>query len=39
MDGLIPRNVTESVKPPQPSREEMCPLTPDPPKSALLQGR
>jgi integrase len=28
MDGLIPRNATEAVKPPQPSREEMCPLTP-----------
>src|ERR671911_2502433 len=29
MDSLIPQNVTESVKPPQPSREEMCPLTPE----------
>ncbi len=28
-DGLIPRNVTESVKPPRPSREEMRPLTPE----------
>jgi integrase len=37
MDGLIPRNVTESVKPPQPSREEMCPLTPEQAK-LLLQA-
>lgn len=29
MDGLIPRNATEAVKPPQPSREEMSPLTPE----------
>jgi integrase len=29
MDGLIPRNDTEAVKPPQPSREEMRPLTPE----------
>jgi integrase len=29
MDGLIPRNATEAVKPPQPSREEMRPLTPE----------
>jgi integrase len=29
MDGLIPRNATEAVKPPQPSREEMHPLTPE----------
>jgi integrase len=28
MDGLIPRNATEAVKPPQPSREEMHPLSP-----------
>jgi integrase len=26
-DGLIPRNVTEAVKPPQVRREEMQPLT------------
>jgi len=26
-DGLIPRNATEAVKPPQVSREKMCPLT------------
>jgi integrase len=35
MDGLIPRNVTGSVKPPQPSREEMCPLTPEQAKLLL----
>jgi integrase len=35
MDGLIPRNATESVKPPQPSREEMRPLTPDQAKHLL----
>jgi integrase len=35
MDGLIPRNVTESVKPPQPSREEMHPLTPEQAKLLL----
>ena len=29
MDGLIPRNATEAVKPPQPSREEMRLLTPE----------
>ena len=27
MDGLIPRNVTGTVKPPQVQREEMRPLT------------
>jgi integrase len=37
MDGLIPRNVTESVKPPRPSREEMRPLTPEQAK-LLLQA-
>ena len=37
MDGLIPRNVTESVKPPQQTREEMCPLTPEQAK-LLLQA-
>jgi integrase len=35
MDGLIPRNVTESVKPPQQTREEMCPLTPEQAKLLL----
>jgi integrase len=37
MDGLIPRNATEAVKPPQPSREEMRPLTPEQAK-LLLQA-
>ena len=36
MDGLIPRNVTEAVKPPQPTREEMHPLTSEQAK-VLLQ--
>lgn len=35
MDGLIPRNATEAVKPPQPSREEMHPLTPEQAKHLL----
>ena len=35
MDGLIPRNVTEAVKPPQSSREEMHPLTPEQAKLLL----
>jgi integrase len=35
MDGLIPRNATEAVKPPQPSREEMRPLTPEQAKQFL----
>src|SRR5215217_3577414 len=37
MDGLIPRNATEAVKPPQQTREEMCPLTPEQAK-LLLQA-
>src|SRR5215208_2171638 len=35
MDGLIPRNATEAVKPPQSSREEMRPLTPEQAKHLL----
>jgi integrase len=35
MDGLIPRNATEAVKPPQLSREEMRPLTPEQAKLLL----
>jgi integrase len=35
MDGLIPRNATEAVKPPQLSREEMHPLTPEQAKLLL----
>jgi len=34
-DGLVPRNVTEAVKPPQIQREEICPLTPDQAKALL----
>jgi len=35
MDGLIPRNATEAVKPPQPTREGMHPLTPEQAKLLL----
>ena len=35
MDGLIPRNATEAVKPPQPTREEIHPLTPEQAKRLL----
>jgi integrase len=35
MDGLIARNATEAVKPPQPSREEIHPLTPEQAKHLL----
>src|SRR5215203_5672066 len=35
MDGLIPRNVTEAVKPPQLTREEIHPLTPEQAKLLL----
>jgi integrase len=35
MDGLIPRNATEVVKPPQQTREEMRPLTPEQAKLLL----
>jgi integrase len=35
MDGLIPRNATEAVKPPQQSRDEMHPLTPEQAKLLL----
>src|ERR671911_1097985 len=35
MDDLIPRNATEAVKPPQQSREEMHPLTPEQAKLLL----
>lgn len=36
MDGQIPRNATGAVKPPQPTREEMHPLTPEQAKLLLL---
>jgi integrase len=35
LDGLLPRNVTEAVKPPQIHRDEMNPLTPDQAKILL----
>ncbi len=35
MDGLIPRNATEAVKPPQVRREEMRPLAPEQVKTLL----
>jgi integrase len=38
-DGLIPRNVTEAVKPPQLQREEMRPLTPEQAKTLLETAR
>jgi integrase len=34
-DGLIPRNATEAVKPPQLTREEMRPLTPQQARTLL----
>ena len=37
-DGLIPRNVTEAVKPPQIQREEMRPRTPDQAKTLFGGG-
>jgi integrase len=39
MDGLIPRNVTEAVKPPQVRREEMRPLAPEQVKVLLHATR
>jgi integrase len=38
-DGLIPRNVTEAVKPPQICREEINPLTPEQVKALLEVAR
>jgi integrase len=34
MDGLIPRNVTEAVKPPQPEKKEIRPLSSEQARSA-----
>jgi integrase len=28
-DGLVPRNVTEGIKPPRPKKKEITPLNPD----------
>jgi integrase len=39
MDGLIPRNATEAVKPPQIARVEMRPLTPEQAKRLLETAR
>lgn len=39
MDGLIPRNATEAVKPPQVRREEMRPLAPEQVKVLLQAAR
>src|SRR3712207_3941574 len=39
MDGLIPRNATDAVKPPQVRREEMQPLLPDQVKVLLEAAR
>ena len=38
-DGLIPRNATEAVKPPQVRREEMRPLSPEQVKALLETAR
>jgi integrase len=38
-DGLIPRNATEAVKPPQLRREEICPLSPKQVKVLLEAAR
>ena len=38
-DGLIPRNATEAVKPPQVRREEMRPLTAEQVKELCLRPR
>lgn len=39
MDGLIPRNATEAVKPPQVRRDEIRPLTPEQVKVLLEAAR
>ncbi|MDQ3925680.1 MAG: site-specific integrase [Actinomycetota bacterium] len=39
MDGLIPRNATEAVRPPQVRREEMQPLSPEQVKVLLEAAR
>jgi integrase len=39
MDGLIPRNATDAVKPPQVRREEMQPLSPEQVKVLLEAAR
>jgi integrase len=39
MDGLIPRNATDAVKPPQVRREEMHPLAPEQVKLLLEAAR
>ena len=38
-DGLVPRNVTEAVKPPQVRREEIHPLTPEQVNALLSAAR
>ena len=39
LDGLIPQNAAEAVKPPQVRREEMRPLTPEQVKALLEAAR
>jgi integrase len=39
MDGLIPRNVTEAVKPPQPEKKEIRPLSPEQARALLRAAK
>jgi integrase len=39
LDGLLPQNAAEAVKPPQVRREEMRPLTPEQVKALLEAAR
>jgi integrase len=39
MDGLIPRNVTEAVKPPQPEKKEIRPLSPEQARALLRTAK
>jgi len=39
MDGLIPRNATEAVKPPQPEKKEIRPLSPEQAHALLRAAR
>jgi integrase len=39
MDGLIPRNVTDAVKPPQPEKKEIRPLSPEQARTLLRAAK
>ncbi len=39
MDGLIPRNVTEAVKPPQPEKNEIRPLSSEQARALLRAAK